>query len=38
MQLEKMEDKIDVTTINKLIDEISDLEAEEMRKLSSLGT
>ena len=31
MQLEKMEDKIDVTTINKLIDEISDLEA-EMRK------
>ena len=28
MQLEKMEDKIDVTTINKLIDEISDLEAE----------
>ena len=31
MQLEKMEDKIDVTAINKLIDEISDLEA-EMRK------
>ena len=31
MQLEKMEDKIDVSTINKLIDEISDLEA-EMRK------
>ena len=31
MQLEKMEEKIDVTTINKLIDEISDLEA-EMRK------
>tara|TARA_B100002019_G_C21251587_1_gene591428 strand:- start:976 stop:1473 length:498 start_codon:yes stop_codon:yes gene_type:complete len=31
MQLEKMEDKIDVTTIKKLIDEISDLEA-EMRK------
>ena len=31
MQLEKLEDKIDVTTINKLIDEISDLEA-EMRK------
>ena len=31
MQLEKMEDKIDVTTVNKLIDEISDLEA-EMRK------
>lgn len=31
MQLEKMEDKIDVTSINKLIDEISDLEA-EMRK------
>jgi len=28
MQLEKMEDKIDVTIINKLIDEISDLEAE----------
>jgi len=28
MQLEKLEDKIDVTTINKLIDEISDLEAE----------
>ena len=28
MQLEKMEDKIDVTTVNKLIDEISDLEAE----------
>ena len=25
MQLEKMEDKIDVTSINKLIDEISDL-------------
>ena len=31
MQLEKMEDKIDVSTVNKLIDEISDLEA-EMRK------
>jgi len=28
MQLEKLEDKIDVTIINKLIDEISDLEAE----------
>ena len=28
MQLEKMEDKIDVSTVNKLIDEISDLEAE----------
>ena len=31
MQLEKMEDKIDITTINKLFDDISDLEA-ELRK------
>ena len=31
MQLEKMEDKIDISSVNKLIDEISDLEA-ELRK------
>lgn len=31
MQLEKMEDKIDITTVNKLFDDISDLEA-ELRK------
>ena len=31
MQLEKMEDKIDIATVNKLFDDISDLEA-ELRK------
>ena len=31
MQLEKMEDKIDITKVNKLFDDISDLEA-ELRK------
>ena len=31
MQLEKMEDKIDISFVNKLIDDISDLEA-ELRK------
>ena len=31
MQLEKMEDKINITTVNKLFDDISDLEA-ELRK------
>ena len=31
MQLERMEDKIDISSVNKLIDEISDLEA-ELRK------
>ena len=31
MQLEKMEDKIDITTVYKLFDDISDLEA-ELRK------
>ena len=31
MQLEKMEDKIDINTVNKLFDDISDLEA-ELRK------
>ena len=31
MQLEKMEDEIDITTVNKLFDDISDLEA-ELRK------
>tara|TARA_B100000579_G_C22475099_1_gene685223 strand:+ start:177 stop:683 length:507 start_codon:yes stop_codon:yes gene_type:complete len=31
MQLEKMEDKIDISLVNKLIDDLSDLEA-ELRK------
>ena len=31
MQLEKMEDKINIATVNKLFDDISDLEA-ELRK------